>query len=121
VFPGRLRGARRKWLGERAYADLVALCQFLPSPASSQVGMAIGLQRAGYGGMLAAWAAFTLPSAVLLVAFAYGASALGTDAGIGWIQGLKAAAVLAMLALLAWKLPAWAVVVAAGAAGLFVL
>lgn len=84
---------RRQWLSERAYADLVALCQFLPGPASSQVGMAIGLQRAGYRGLLAAWVAFTLPSAVALVAFAYGASALGADAGAGWIQGLKAAAV----------------------------
>jgi chromate transporter len=84
---------RRQWLGDRAYADLVALCQFLPGPASSQVGMAIGLQRAGYPGLLAAWTAFTLPSAILLVAFAYGASALGADAGAGWIEGLKAAAV----------------------------
>jgi chromate transporter len=84
---------RRKWMSEEAYADLVALCQFLPGPASSQVGMAIGLQRAGYLGMLASWSAFTLPSAILLVAFAYGAAALGSEAGAGWIQGLKAAAV----------------------------
>ena len=84
---------RDKWLSERAYADLVALCQFLPGPASSQVGMAIGLMRAGYPGMLAAWTAFTLPSAILLVAFAYGAGALEDAAGTGWIQGLKAAAV----------------------------
>ncbi len=84
---------RRRWLGEAAYADLVALCQFLPGPASSQVGMAIGLQRAGYAGMLAAWTAFTLPSALLLIAFAYGVTALGAEAGAGWIQGLKAAAV----------------------------
>lgn len=84
---------RRKWIGEAAYADLVALCQFLPGPASSQVGMAIGLQRAGYAGLAAAWVAFTLPSAVLLVAFAWGAAALGTETGSGWIGGLKAAAV----------------------------
>ena len=84
---------RRKWISDQAYADLVALCQFLPGPASSQVGMAIGLQRAGYGGLLAAWAAFTLPSAILMVGFAYGASALGAEGGTGWIQGLKAAAV----------------------------
>lgn len=84
---------RRRWLGDRAYADLVALCQFLPGPASSQVGMAIGLRRAGIRGLLAAWAGFTLPSAVLLVAFAYGVTALGGDAGAGWIGGLKAAAV----------------------------
>lgn len=84
---------RRQWLSERAYADLVALCQFLPGPASSQVGMAIGLLRAGYPGMLAAWLAFTLPSAILLVAFAYGVGALEGLAGTGWIGGLKAAAV----------------------------
>jgi chromate transporter len=84
---------RRQWLGDRAYADLVALCQFLPGPASSQVGMAIGLMRAGYAGMAAAWVAFTLPSALLLVAFAYGASSLEAVAGTGWIDGLKAAAV----------------------------
>jgi chromate transporter len=83
---------RRKWIGEAAYADLVALCQFLPGPASSQVGMAIGLGRAGYAGMLAAWMAFTLPSAILLVAFAWGASAIDPEAS-GWIEGLKAAAV----------------------------
>lgn len=84
---------RRRWLGDRAYADLVALCQFLPGPASSQVGMAIGLRRAGVRGLLAAWAGFTLPSAVLLVVFASGVTALGGDAGAGWIGGLKAAAV----------------------------
>ncbi|WP_020015217.1 chromate efflux transporter [Promicromonospora sukumoe] len=84
---------RRRWLGDQAYADVVALCQFLPGPASSQVGMAIGLQRAGVRGLLAAWAGFTLPSAVLMVAFAYGVTAFGDDAGAGWIGGLKAAAV----------------------------
>ncbi|MCW5950892.1 MAG: chromate efflux transporter [Propionibacteriaceae bacterium] len=84
---------RRGWLGDRAYADLVALCQFLPGPASSQVGMAIGLQRAGFGGLLAAWTAFTLPSAVLLVGFAYGMTVLGSETSAGALQGLKAAAV----------------------------
>ncbi|GAA1803651.1 chromate efflux transporter [Nesterenkonia flava] len=84
---------RRKWLSEKAYADLVALCQFLPGPASSQVGMALGLQRAGGGGMFAAWFAFTMPSVVLMVAFAYGVSAVGDLADAGWIHGLKAAAV----------------------------
>lgn len=84
---------RRKWLGDRAYADLVALCQFLPGPASSQVGMAIGLQRAGFFGLLAAWAGFTLPSAILLVGFAYGVATIGDPGAAGWIQGLKAAAV----------------------------
>jgi len=84
---------RRRWLSEKAYADLVALCQFLPGPASSQVGMALGLQRAGLFGMLAAWCAFTLPSAILLTAFAFGVSALGDVGDTGWLQGLKAAAV----------------------------
>ena len=59
---------RRKWLDEQAYADIVALCQFLPGPASSQVGMSIGILRAGYAGALAAWIGFTLPSAIALVA-----------------------------------------------------
>lgn len=84
---------RRRWLSDRTYADLLALCQFLPGPASSQVGMAIGLQRAGLAGLAAAWAGFTLPSAILLVAFAFGVAALGDVADAGWIQGLKAAAV----------------------------
>jgi chromate transporter len=85
--------ARRKWLDERAYADLVALCQFLPGPASSQVGMAVGLSRAGYAGALAAWTAFTLPSALALVLFAFGVEALGNAAGSAWLHGLKIAAV----------------------------
>jgi len=89
---------RRQWLSERAYADLVALCQFLPGPASSQVGMAIGLQRAGYRGLLAAWLAFTLPSAMALVAFAYGVTALGADGEAGWVRGLQAAAVAVVAA-----------------------
>ncbi len=84
---------RRGWLSDRAYADLVALCQFLPGPASSQVGMAIGLQRAGILGMLAAWAGFTLPSAMLLFAFALGIGASGDLSQAGWVLGLKAAAV----------------------------
>jgi chromate transporter len=83
---------RRKWLSEGNYADLVALCQFLPGPASSQVGIAIGLSRGGYPGALAAWTAFTLPSAFLLVLFAYGLAAEGGGAG-GWLHGLKVAAV----------------------------
>lgn len=93
---GYLREAfvvRRRWLSERAYADLVALCQFLPGPASSQVGMAIGLQRAGGLGLVAAWVGFTLPAAVLLAAFAFGVSALDDVLGTGWLIGLKAAAV----------------------------
>ncbi len=84
---------RRRWLDEQAYADLVALCQFLPGPASSQVGFSIGLLRAGYPGGLAAWTAFTLPSAVLLVLFAYGASALTGPTGVALLHGLKLVAV----------------------------
>ncbi len=84
---------RRKWLDESAYADLVALCQFLPGPASSQIGIAIGQLRAGYVGALAAWAGFTLPSAVALVLFAYGLDALGGALGTGWLHGLKVVAV----------------------------
>ena len=84
---------RRQWLDDRAYADLVALCQFLPGPASSQVGIAIGLSRAGYLGTLAAWTGFTLPSAIALVLFAYGVSALGDVSGAGWLHGLKVVAV----------------------------
>ncbi len=84
---------RRKWLSESNYADLVALCQFLPGPASSQVGIAIGLSRGGYLGALAAWTAFTLPSAIALVLFAYGLSVLGSSYGGGWLHGLKVAAV----------------------------
>ncbi len=85
--------ARRKWLDEKTYADLVALSQFLPGPASSKVGIAIGLLRAGYPGALAAWAGFTLPSALALVLFAFGLDALGDTLGTGWLHGLKVAAV----------------------------
>jgi chromate transporter len=84
---------RRQWLDDKTYADLVALCQFLPGPASSQVGMGLGLMRAGYLGALAAWLAFTLPSAIALILFAYGVEALGGAAGSGWLHGLKIAAV----------------------------
>src|SRR6201988_1839818 len=92
---------RRKWLDEQAYADLVALCQFLPGPASSQTGFSIGLMRAGYLGALAAWTGFTLPSAVVLVLFAYGASALGGPVGTGLVHGLKLVAV-AIVAQAVW-------------------
>jgi len=84
---------RRRWMSDAEYADLVALNQLLPGPASSKVGMAIGLQRAGGPGMLAAWAGFTLPSALALLAFAAGVSAIGDISGSGWVAGLKAAAV----------------------------
>jgi chromate transporter len=83
----------RGWLDERAFGDLLALCQFLPGPASSQVGFAIGLMRAGYLGALAAWAGFTLPSAVAMTLAAYGASALHGAMGEGFLHGLKLVAV----------------------------
>jgi chromate transporter len=92
---------RRRWLDETGYADLVALCQFLPGPASSQVGFSIGLMRAGYRGGLAAWTGFTLPSAIALVLFAYGAGALGGPAGSGLLHGLKLVAV-AIVAQAVW-------------------
>ena len=84
---------RRRWLDDAAYTDLVALCQFLPGPASSQVGFSLGLIRAGYGGGLAAWVGFTLPSALLMVAFAYGAGALSSPIGVGLLHGLMLVAV----------------------------
>lgn len=93
---------RRRWLDERGYADLVALCQFLPGPASSQVGFSLGVLRGGglLGG-LAAWAGFTLPSALLLLAFAYGAAALSGPVADGVIHGLKLVAV-AVVAQAVW-------------------
>ncbi|KAA9393099.1 chromate efflux transporter [Kocuria coralli] len=84
---------RWKWLNDREYADLVALCQFLPGPASSQVGFAIGLHRAGTRGALAAFLAFTLPSAALMVVFAYGAGLFTGPVGEGMLMGLKIVAV----------------------------
>lgn len=84
---------RRRWLDERAYADLVALCQFLPGPTSSQVGFAIGLRRAGWAGASLAFLAFTLPSALLLFLFAQGAPRLDHPLAAGAIDGLKIAAV----------------------------
>jgi chromate transporter len=84
---------RRRWLSEQTFVDLVALCQFLPGPASSQTGFSIGLIRAGYGGALAAWAGFTLPSAILMVVFAYGAGTLSGTLGTGLLHGLQLVAV----------------------------
>jgi chromate transporter len=84
---------RRHWLDDRTYADVVALCQFLPGPASSQVGIAIGLTRAGYLGALAAWIGFTLPSALAMALFGYGVQAFGDVSRAGWVHGLKVAAV----------------------------
>ncbi|WP_236899142.1 chromate efflux transporter [Devosia sp. SL43] len=92
---------RRKWIDEAGYADLVALCQFLPGPASSQVGFALGLLRAGPVGALAAWTAFTLPSALILVLFAYGAAWFGGAIGLGLLHGLKIVAV-AVVAQAVW-------------------
>ncbi|RED66361.1 chromate transporter [Cohnella lupini] len=83
---------RRNWLDERSYTDLVALCQFLPGPASSQVGIGIGVMRAGVFGGIAAWIGFTLPSVLVLIFFAL--LARGFDMGsAGWIHGLKIVAV----------------------------
>lgn len=96
---------RRRWLSEAAYADLVALCQFLPGPASSQVGLALGLARAGYAGAFAAWAGFTLPSAIALIALALGLTQAGdtlqSGAGAGLLHGLKVVAV-AVVAQAVW-------------------
>jgi chromate transporter len=92
---------RRRWLDEAAYADLVGLCQFLPGPASSQVGFSLGLLRAGYLGALAAWFGFTMPSAIVLVLFAYGAAALTGPMGNGLLHGLKLVAV-AIVAQAVW-------------------
>jgi chromate transporter len=93
--------ARRRWLPEDSFADLVALCQFMPGPASSQLGMSIGLLRAGPLGMLAAWVGFTLPSALLMLAFAYGVEALGDVSDAAWLKGLKLVAV-AVVAQAVW-------------------
>ena len=84
---------KRRWLGEAQFADLIALCQFLPGPASSQTGFAIGLMRAGWLGGVAAWAGFTLPSAIALTLFAYGEGGLAGKAGQGLLHGLKLVAV----------------------------
>jgi chromate transporter len=92
---------RRKWLDDRSYSDLVALCQFLPGPASSQVGMALGMARAGWMGSFLAWLGFTAPSAVALILFAFGVTQWGELAESGAIQGLKIAAV-AVVAQAVW-------------------
>jgi len=92
---------RRRWTDEKGYADLVALCQFLPGPASSQVGFAMGLLRAGPMGAVAAWLAFTLPSALLLILFSLGISAFEGPIGSGLINGLKIVAV-AIVAQAVW-------------------
>ena len=92
---------RRRWLDDKSYSDLVALCQFLPGPASSQVGMALGLRRAGWWGALAAWLGVTLPSAVALILFAQGVATWSGLAASGAVHGLKVAAV-AVVAQAVW-------------------
>ncbi|MBT7614496.1 MAG: chromate efflux transporter, partial [Rhodospirillaceae bacterium] len=92
---------RRKWLKDRAYADLVALCQFLPGPASNQVGIGLGLSKAGLPGALAAWLGFTMPSALILIAFGYGVVAYEGTAHQGILHGLKVVAV-AVVAQAVW-------------------
>ena len=92
---------KRKWLDDNAYADLVALCNFLPGPASSQIGIALGALKAGLPGSIAAWLGFTAPSALALLLFAYGFSAFELSADTGWIHGLKSVAV-AVVAQAVW-------------------
>jgi chromate transporter len=84
---------RRGWLDEASYVDIVALCQFLPGPASSQVGLAIGLLRAGLPGALCAWLGFTTPSALALMLFGYGVTRFGDLGNAAWLHGLKIVAV----------------------------
>src|SRR2546428_9088636 len=92
---------RRRWLDEAAYADIVALCQFLPGPASSQVGISIGILRAGLPGAFAAWLGFTAPSAMAMILFGYGVTAFGNLADSAWLHGLKIVAV-AVVAQAVW-------------------
>ena len=92
---------RKQWIDEQSYADLVALCQFLPGPASSQVGIAIGIARAGLLGGVAAWLGFTLPSALALIVFGLGIGAFADAAAAGWLHGLKIVAV-AVVAQAVW-------------------
>lgn len=94
---------KRGWVDHETYGDIVALCQMLPGPASSQVGMAIGLRRAGFAGALAAWFGFTAPSAILLVLFAYLVDRTGNIADSGWVHGLKIVAV-AIVAQAVWSM-----------------
>jgi chromate transporter len=91
----------RKWIDEQSYADLVALCQFLPGPASSQVSIAIGILRARFLGAIAAWIGFTLPSALALIAFGLGIRAFAGASDAGWLHGLKVVAV-AVVAQAVW-------------------
>jgi chromate transporter len=92
---------RKRWVDEQSYADLVALCQSLPGPTSSMVGTAIGFARAGVAGGIVHWLGFTLPSALALIAFAYGLGVVGAASGAGWLHGLKLVAV-PVVALAVW-------------------
>jgi chromate transporter len=92
---------RRRWLDEAAFADIVALCQFLPGPASSQTGISLGIVRAGLPGAFAAWLGFTMPSAVAMMLFGYGVTRFGDLAGAAWLHGLKIVAV-AVVAQAVW-------------------
>lgn len=94
---------RRRWLDERTYADLVALCQLLPGPASSELGIAIGILRGRLAGGFAAWLGFTLPSAIALTAFAFLVRALGTGGDLGWLHGLQVVAVV-VIAQAVWSM-----------------
>jgi chromate transporter len=93
---------RRKWVSDAVYADVVALCQFLPGPASSQVCLVLGYLRSGFIGGVLGWMAFTAPSAALMIGFAYGVHALHVQTA-GWILGLKVAAV-AVVAQAIWTM-----------------
>jgi chromate transporter len=119
---------KRRWLDEASYADIVGLCQFLPGPASSQVGISLGLMRAGYAGALAAWLGFTVPSAILMIAFGYGAAAFQDVAGSAWLHGLQivavavvAQAVIGMARVLCPDIPRAAMALGAGALMLVVV
>ena len=94
---------RRRWLDDEAHADIVALCQFLPGPASSQVAFALGMHRAGPAGALAASVCFLIPSALAMIAFGYGVSSLGDLRGAGWLHGLRLTAV-AVVAVAVWEM-----------------
>ena len=91
---------RRKWLDEATYADLIAMSQTLPGPSSSQVGISVGILRAGLAGGFAAWLGFTLPSAIVMVAFATVVQGVGPEAQ-GWLHGLQVVA-FAVIALAVW-------------------
>ena len=92
---------RRKWLDEHSFADIVALCQFLPGPASTQVSMSVGILRAGLPGAFAAWLGFTMPSAIAMILFGYGVTRFGDLSGAPWLHGLKVVAV-AVVAQAVW-------------------